>query len=64
VRNIVFYGLPDHAEFYKEMVTLPFLDEGVEPEEVTVRVLWSKLDAMRLERIVGTKEAGTMCAAS
>jgi U3 small nucleolar RNA-associated protein 25 len=46
------------------MVTLPFLDEGVEPEEVTVRVLWSKLDAMRLERIVGTKEAGTMCAAS
>jgi U3 small nucleolar RNA-associated protein 25 len=60
----VFFGLPDHAEFYREMVMAPFLDDGVEPEEITVRVLWSKFDAMRLERIVGTKEASEMCATS
>jgi U3 small nucleolar RNA-associated protein 25 len=57
----VFYAPPDHAEFYQEMVSAPFLDEGIEPEEVSVKVLWSRLDVMRLERIVGTKEAGRMC---
>lgn len=64
VRNIVFYGLPDHAQFYHEMIMAPFLDDGVEPDEVSVRILWSKFDAMRLERIMGTKEAGEMCAAT
>lgn len=54
VRNIVFYGVPEHGQFYSELLTFPFLDEGVEPSDITVKLLYSKYDMMRLERIVGT----------
>ena len=53
-RNIIFYGPPDHAQFYTELLSYPFLDQGVEARDITVKVLYSKYDAMRLERIVGT----------
>lgn len=42
------------------MCSYPFLDDGVEPSDVVVKVLWSRYDWMRLERIVGTEEAGKM----
>lgn len=54
VRNIIFYGAPEHGQFYEEFLTFPFLDEGVEPSDVTAKLLYSKYDMMRLERIVGT----------
>lgn len=54
VRNIIFYGAPEHGQFYSEFLTFPFLDEGVEPSDVTVKLLYSKYDMMRIERIVGT----------
>lgn len=59
-RNLIFYGPPDHPQFYTEFCSYPFLDEGVEPSDVTVKVLWSKYDWMRLERIVGTEGAGKL----
>jgi U3 small nucleolar RNA-associated protein 25 len=55
-RNIIFYGPPDHPQFFAEYLSFPFLDEGVEASDVTVRVLFSKWDAMRLERIVGSEK--------
>jgi U3 small nucleolar RNA-associated protein 25 len=56
VRNIIFYAPPDHAEFYTEWLSFPFLDDGVVAEDVTTKVVYSKYDYMRLERIVGSKD--------
>ncbi|KAJ3568005.1 hypothetical protein NP233_g5994 [Leucocoprinus birnbaumii] len=57
IRNVVFYAPPDHPQFFTEFLSYPFLDDGVEASDVTCKVLYSKFDWMRLERIVGT-EAG------
>ncbi|PPR05899.1 hypothetical protein CVT24_006640 [Panaeolus cyanescens] len=56
-RNIVFYGLPDHPQYFTELLSFPFLDDDVEAGDVSSRVLFSKYDRMRLERIVGTEGA-------
>jgi len=55
VRNIIFYAPPEHTEFYTEFLSFPFLDEGVVAEDVTAKLVYSKYDYMRLERIVGSK---------
>ncbi|KAI9507465.1 digestive organ expansion factor [Russula earlei] len=57
IRNLIFYAPPDHAAFYTEFLTYPFLDDGVEPSDVTCRVLYSRYDWFRVERIAGTKGA-------
>ncbi|RDB16721.1 U3 small nucleolar RNA-associated protein 25 [Hypsizygus marmoreus] len=57
IRNLIFYGPPDHPQFFTELLSYPFLDEGVEPSDVTCRVLYSKYDWFRLERIAGTEAA-------
>ncbi|KAJ3783528.1 digestive organ expansion factor [Lentinula aff. detonsa] len=57
IRNIIFYGPPDHPQFYSEYLSYPFLDDGVESSDITCRVLYSKYDWFRLERIAGTEEA-------
>ncbi|KAF8196605.1 digestive organ expansion factor [Pholiota molesta] len=56
-RNVVFYGPPDHPQYFTEFLSFPFLDEGVEAADVSCRVLFSRYDRMRLERIVGTQAA-------
>lgn len=60
IRNLIFYAPPDHPQFYSEFLSYPFLDDGVVAEDVTVKVIYSKYDYMRLERIVGTKEVGKL----
>ncbi|KAI0745922.1 digestive organ expansion factor [Earliella scabrosa] len=55
IRNLVFYGPPDHPQFYTEFLSYPFLDDGVDASDVTCRVLYSKYDWLRLERIAGTE---------
>ena len=57
IRNLVFYGPPDHPQFYTELLSYPFLDEGVTADEISCRVIYSKLDLFRLERITGSEEA-------
>jgi U3 small nucleolar RNA-associated protein 25 len=57
IRNLIFYGPPDHSQFFTELLSYPFLDEGVEASDVTCRVLYSKYDWFRLERIAGTDGA-------
>ncbi|PIL35937.1 hypothetical protein GSI_01597 [Ganoderma sinense ZZ0214-1] len=57
IRNLVFYGPPDHPQFYTEFLSYPFLDDGMDASDVTCRVLYSKYDWMRLERIAGTEGA-------
>lgn len=55
IRNIIFYGLPDHSQYYTELLSYPFLDENVEAGDVTCKVMYCKYDVMRLERIVGSE---------
>ena len=47
IQNIVFYSLPDHAEYYAELVNV------MEDKGGTVSALYSKYDVLKLERIVG-----------
>jgi U3 small nucleolar RNA-associated protein 25 len=63
IRNLIFYGPPDHPQFFSEFLSFPLLDDGVEASDITCRVLYSKYDFFRMERIVGTKEAVTMVSA-
>lgn len=64
VRTVVFYQLPDNPLFYKEMVA-GWLGANVNAgrmvgEEGKVRAVFSKWDALVLERIVGTDAVGRM----
>lgn len=55
IRNLIFYGPPEHPQFFSEFLSFPFLDDGVEGSDVMSKVIYSKYDKFRLERIVGTK---------
>ncbi|EDR11672.1 uncharacterized protein LACBIDRAFT_314127 [Laccaria bicolor S238N-H82] len=57
IRNVIFYGPPDHPQYFTEYLSYPFFDEGVEASDVTCRVLYCKYDWFRLERIAGTEGA-------
>jgi U3 small nucleolar RNA-associated protein 25 len=57
IRNLIFYAPPDHPQFFTELLSYPFLDEGVEASDITCLVLHSKYDWFRLERIAGTDGA-------
>jgi U3 small nucleolar RNA-associated protein 25 len=67
-KTIVFYGPPDHARFYADFLHTPFIQsqkgEGGEVEvdegEVSSRVLFSRFDVLRLERVVGSTDARRM----
>ncbi|KAL1935710.1 hypothetical protein VTP01DRAFT_4850 [Rhizomucor pusillus] len=65
--HVVFYGLPDHPQFYSEVVNFLGLkfNEATAAEEATfsVRALFSRYDHLRLERIVGSERAQKMCTA-
>ena len=58
------YGLPDNPIFYKEIVG-GYLGRSVqegklEPGEGSARVIFSKWDILKLERIAGTERVGKM----
>lgn len=58
VQNLIIYSLPERKEFYPEIVNM--LDGS---DNMTCTVLFSFLDKLRLERIVGTTPAKRMVAA-
>ncbi|PIN11545.1 hypothetical protein CDL12_15848 [Handroanthus impetiginosus] len=55
VQNLIIYSLPERKEFYPEIVNL--LEES---DTMNCRVLFSHLDHLRLERIVGSTAAKRM----
>lgn len=62
--NVVFYALPDNPVFYSEVAggfLLRTVGDGrVEPDRCRVKVLFSRWDAMKLERVVGSGRVGAM----
>ncbi|KAF7321881.1 DUF1253-domain-containing protein [Mycena kentingensis (nom. inval.)] len=60
VRNLVFYGPPSNSQFYSELLSWPFLEDGVGAEDVTCRLLYCKYDWFQLERIAGTDAASDL----
>jgi U3 small nucleolar RNA-associated protein 25 len=55
--------LPDHAQFYQEIMTLPFEQVAgnkydlPDESEVTCQAIFSPFDTLKLERIVGPQNA-------
>jgi len=65
VREVVCYSLPENQAFYKEIVggflTKSVSEGRVEGGRCKAKVLFSKWDAMILERVVGTQRVRVMC---
>jgi U3 small nucleolar RNA-associated protein 25 len=63
-KRVIMYSLPDNPIFYREIagefLGRSELDSRLEPGQGTVRVVFSKYDSMKLERIAGTQRAGKM----
>lgn len=65
VRKVVFYGLPENPVFYTELVALlglnrDLVDSNVAGGKASVRAMFSKWDALKLERVVGTERVGRL----
>ncbi|CAN8106261.1 unnamed protein product [Discula destructiva] len=64
VQRIIMYSLPDNPVFYKEIVGANLAkaeqDQRIEPGQGNVRVMFSKYDVSRLERVVGSQRVGKM----
>ncbi|KAI9794785.1 MAG: rRNA-binding ribosome biosynthesis protein utp25 [Peltula sp. TS41687] len=59
VKSVIMYGLPDNPIFYREIVggyLAASMKEGrLDPSDARVRSIFSRWDAMKLERIVGSR---------
>ncbi|KAL8914841.1 MAG: hypothetical protein Q9171_000677 [Xanthocarpia ochracea] len=59
ITRIIFYGLPENPLFYREIVSgflgSSFSSSNADNRHINVRCLFSKLDLLKLERVVGTK---------
>jgi U3 small nucleolar RNA-associated protein 25 len=68
VKNVVVYQLPENPLFYQEAVAgyigASVTNGRIAAEEAKVRVLFSRWDALRLERIVGTERVSSMLGAA
>jgi U3 small nucleolar RNA-associated protein 25 len=64
VQRVLMYALPDNPIFYREIAgeTLAGSEQHgrLEPGKGTVRVMFSRYDIFKLERIVGSARAGKM----
>lgn len=64
VKNVLMYGVPSNPIFYKELVRfigVSIFKEVADLNLSFVKTLYSKWDAMSLERIVGKERASVLC---
>ena len=63
VRHLILYGLPEHGEFYSELVNMLNVgldrDDGMEAP-MSCLTVFTKFDALALERIVGNEHCKRM----
>jgi U3 small nucleolar RNA-associated protein 25 len=69
VQKLVFYGLPENSTFWTELTGLLGLNKDLVEGKVgggkgSVRAMFSKWDALKLERVVGTGRAGRLLSES
>jgi U3 small nucleolar RNA-associated protein 25 len=64
VQRVIMYGLPENPIFYAEIaggyLGRSEQDMKIGPGQGTVRVMFSKYDVMKLERVVGSQRVGKM----
>ncbi|ANB15052.1 Utp25p [Sugiyamaella lignohabitans] len=63
VRQVIMYGVPENPKFYQEIVrnlVRTVVEANVDPEMLRVRIIYSKWDSAKLERIVGTNRVGPL----
>jgi len=61
IQNIIFYGLPDHANFFSEMLNNLAPPKGEEGSDVSCTILYTKYDRLKLERVVGVSRVQKLC---
>lgn len=62
IKNLVFYGLPEHSFFYSDFCNMLIPDNETDATDINsmVSVLYTQYDALKLERVVGTKRVEKM----
>ncbi|MCJ1341397.1 rRNA-binding ribosome biosynthesis protein utp25 [Bachmanniomyces sp. S44760] len=64
IKQVVFYALPDNPIFYKEIagdyLAQSVADGGLDPMQASVRIIFSRWDYLKLERIVGSSRVAAM----
>ena len=61
IKHLVFYGLPQHPQFYSEMCNmLHDVKRKSKGDNQTCTVLYTKFDVQKLAEVVGTDRAGQM----
>lgn len=57
----LFYSLPDHHQFYPEVVKFPYTNvnniDDIDTSDISSQVIYSKVDYLKLVRIVGSTDA-------
>ncbi|GLD97856.1 hypothetical protein PINS_up006553 [Pythium insidiosum] len=63
IHQLIWYGLPQMGEFYPEMLNMfeDNADDDVQEHSRSSIALFTRLDLLRLQRVVGQKRAERMC---
>lgn len=65
LQDILFYGVPEHAHFYAEMINLiQTSGSAAGGHHAMITTLFCQFDALALARVVGQSRAAKMLAAA